>query len=208
VPGTAALNADGNAQVTALDCPAAGDCTAAGGYTARGGAAEVFVINAAGNAWRRAIQFPGSARLDQGGGTIAAVSCASTRSCAVGGTLWTAGQSTGHGVIGTETSGKWGSLAEVPGADTGISALSCPAAGDCAAGGYSAPAGLSVDGGNAIVLDQVSGKWGKPVTVARGGPIIVEITALSCAAVRNCAAVGYLPDGWEGGPWAAFATEG
>jgi hypothetical protein len=208
VPGTAALNAGGNAQVTSLDCPAAGDCTAAGQYTARGGTGEVFVINAAGNAWRRAIQLPGSARLDQGGGSIAEVSCASTRSCSVGGTLWTAGHSTSHGVIGTETSGRWGSLAEVPGRYTSITALDCPAAGDCAAGGYGVPVADSVDGGNGIVLDQVSGKWGKPVTVAPGGPIVAEVTALSCAAVRDCAAVGYLPDGWGGGPWAAVASEG
>jgi hypothetical protein len=209
VPGTAVLNAGGNAQVTSLDCPAAGDCTAAGQYTARGGTGEVFVINAAGNAWRRAVQLPGSARLGQGGAGIAEVSCASITSCAVGGTVWTARQSTSHGVIGTETSGKWGSLAEVSGADTSVTTLSCPVAGDCAAGGYSVnPVADSVDAGNGIVVDQVSGKWGKPVTVAPGGPIVAEITALSCAAVRNCESVGYLPDGWEGGPWAAFATEG
>jgi hypothetical protein len=32
--------------------------------------------------------------------------------------------------------------------------------------------------------------------------------AMSCAAARNCAAVGYLPDGFSGGPWAVVATEG
>ena len=96
---------------------------------------------------------------------------------------------------------------EVPGAYTGIATLDCPAAGDCAAGGYSGPGADGVDAGSGIVLDQVTGKWGKPVTVAPGGPIVAEIAALSCAAVRHCSAVGYLPDGWGGGR-AAVASEG
>jgi hypothetical protein len=61
-----------------------------------------------------------------------------------------------------------------------------------AAGGFSVPVALSV---NRIVLDQVSGEVGQARHGSPVGPIVAEITDLSCAAVRNCEAVGYLPDG-------------
>jgi hypothetical protein len=58
------------------------------------------------------------------------------------------------------------------------------------------------------VLDQVGGTWGTPVTLTPGNGITGEVTSVSCAVARNCAAVGFLPDGWSGGPAAAVATEG
>jgi len=58
------------------------------------------------------------------------------------------------------------------------------------------------------VLDQVNGVWGKPVTVDPTNGLQAAVTALSCGAVRNCAAVGFLAEGEEGGPLATIATEG
>jgi hypothetical protein len=109
------------------------------------------------------------------------------------------------GFLAGEAHGRWGAPHPLPGTDSVVTSLSCPAAGDCAAGGTVGSPNVSVNG---IVLDQVNGIWGKPVTVAVGnGPGQGRVTALSCAAARNCAAVGFLPDGSEAGPSAAVATE-
>jgi hypothetical protein len=93
----------------------------------------------------------------------------------------------------------------VPGTSSAVTTLSCPAAGDCAVGGSVSSVSAGTSG---IVLDQVNGTWGEPVTVAPGNGITGEVTGVSCAVARDCAAVGFLPDGWSGGPSAAVATEG
>jgi hypothetical protein len=203
IPGTAAQDGGGLAQLDSLDCPAPGYCTGAGEYTPPAGPAALFVVNEADGEWHRAIELPGSAALDRDGGSIAQVSCAAT-SCAVGGTLTTVANGT-RGFIAGETRGKWGALHLVGGTLTSVTALSCPVAGQCAAGGTAAATLYSPASG--IVVDQVNGSWGRPQTVAPGDGISAAITALSCAAARACAAGARLPEGWSGGPWAAIATE-
>jgi hypothetical protein len=202
VPGIAALNRGGLAQLDSLDCPAAGHCTAAGSYAPQAGPAALFVINEADGQWHRAIRLPGSAGRDSDGGSIAQVSCVAA-ACAVGGTLTTSATTT-SGFIASETDGKWGAPDVLPGTLTSVSALSCPVAGQCAAGGTEAAPDSAANG---IVLDQVNGAWGSPRAVAAGAGIGAAITALSCAAARACAAAAHLPQGWSGGPWAAIASE-
>jgi hypothetical protein len=202
-----ALNVKGSAEVDAVDCPVAGECAAAGDYLSKSGAAEFFVVNATGGTWRGAIQVPGLVRLGSGadleGTGLAEVSCTPT-TCEVGGTMWTNPDDGSIGFLVGEARGRWGAPHLVPGPDPTVAALSCPAAGDCTAGGTVTSPDFDTSG---IVLNQVNGIWGKPVTVAPSEGIDGEVTALSCAAARNCAAVGYLPDGRSGGPWAAVATE-
>ena len=202
VPGTSALNAKGRAGVDAIDCPAAGDCTAAGDYLSKRGAAESFAVNATGGRWQDAIQLPGLARLGTGAG-IAGVACTSA-SCEVGGTLDTSSAGGSRGFLIGEARGRWGAPHLVPGSSSAITTLSCPAAGNCVAGGTVSSVSAGTSG---IVLDQVNGTWGSPVTLAPGNGITGEVTGVSCAVARNCAAVGFLPDGWSGGPAAAVATE-
>ena len=206
VPGVNALNVKGSAEVDAVDCSIAGDCTAVGDYRSKSGAAEFFVVRATGGRWRDAIPMPGIARLgigaDLGSAVIAEVSC-TPAACEVGGTMNTSRVDGSVGFLVGETDGRWAAPHAVPGTDTVITALSCPAPGDCTAGGTTAP-GISTNG---IVLDQVNGIWGKPVTVAHGNGIAAEVTALSCAATASCAAVGFLPEGIRGGPLATVATE-
>jgi hypothetical protein len=208
VPGTTALNVKGSAEVDAVNCPVARDCTAAGDYLSKSGTAEFFVIYETAGTWRSAIEVPGLTRLGIGadltGAGIAGVSCTPT-TCEVGGTVNTNRDGGRVGFLVGEVHGRWGAPHSVPGTDSVVTSLSCPAAGDCAAGGTAGSPAVSVNG---IVLDQVNGIWGKPVTVAVGhDPGKGGVTALSCAAARNCAAVGFLPDGSEAGPLAAVATE-
>jgi len=208
VPGTSALNVKGSAEVDAVNCPVARDCAAAGDYLSKSGAAQFFVVYETAGTWRSAIEVPGLARLGSGadlaGAVIAGVSCAPA-TCEVGGTMNSNGVGGRVGFLVGEVYGRWGAPHPVPGTDSVVSSLSCPAAGDCAAGGT---AGSPSDGVHGIVLDQVNGTWDKPVTVAPSvWDMTGEVTALSCAAARNCAAVGFLPEGWGGGPAAAVAVE-
>jgi hypothetical protein len=201
VPGTGALNVKGSAETDAVDCPVAGNCTAAGDYLTKSGAAELFVIYETAGSWRSATELPGVARL----GTAAAfvdVACAPA-TCEVGGTMTTKGGGSVGFLVG-EVHGRWGVPHLVPGSRSEVTTLSCPAAGQCAAGAIVS----SDSSASGVVLDQVSGVWGKPVTVDPTNGLPAAVTALSCGAVRNCAAVGFLAEGEEGGPLATIATEG
>jgi IPT/TIG domain len=86
VPGTAALNADGDDQIEALSCASAGNCAAGGYYTDRSGHQQAFVVEEVNGTWGSAAEVPGTATLDAGGGAqVDALSCASTAICAAGG---------------------------------------------------------------------------------------------------------------------------
>src|SRR5262249_8392473 len=54
VPGTAALNAGGNAQVTWVSCASAGNCAAGGSYQGRPGAQQALVGSPGNGHWRTA----------------------------------------------------------------------------------------------------------------------------------------------------------
>jgi len=212
VPGTATLNAGGDASVTSLSCPAARDCVAAGGYKPEKGAGQLFVVNESAGRWQRAIQLPGSGKLiTHNGSTVGEASCASATTCEVGGTLQT-GTSSTRGFLEGETSGRWGKLYAVPGG-TGstITALSCPAVGYCAAGGQliNAPSPTSSVQASPIAINEVAGRWTATVSLHEGylgAPDTESVYAVSCAAPGSCGAGGNLGGGM-GRPYAFVANE-
>jgi hypothetical protein len=86
VPGTAALNKGGIAEVRSVSCAPAGGCAAGGFYTDGSGHRQAFVVTEAGGRWRTAIKVPGTASLNKGGrADVRSVSCAAAGSCAAGG---------------------------------------------------------------------------------------------------------------------------
>src|SRR5258706_583679 len=86
VPGTAALNKGGDARVGSVSCASAGNCVAAGGYNDGSGHRQAFVASDANGTWHAAIEVPGTATLNKGGGAgVLSVSCASAGGCAAGG---------------------------------------------------------------------------------------------------------------------------
>jgi hypothetical protein len=86
VPGTAALNQGGNAEITSVSCASAGNCSAGGRYMDASGRRQVFVAGQANGTWHAAIEVPGTAALNQGGSAdISSVSCASAGNCSAGG---------------------------------------------------------------------------------------------------------------------------
>ena len=86
VPGTGGLNKGGNAAVNSVSCASAGNCAAAGLFTDGSGHRQAFVASEANGTWHAAIEVPGTAALNTGGGAgVLSVSCASAGSCAAGG---------------------------------------------------------------------------------------------------------------------------
>jgi hypothetical protein len=86
VPGTAALNSGGSAQVNSVSCGGAGNCAAGGGYTDGSSHLQAFVASEVKGTWHAAIEVPGTATLNSGGfAVINWVSCGAAGNCAAGG---------------------------------------------------------------------------------------------------------------------------
>jgi hypothetical protein len=86
VPGLAALNTGGDAQVNSLSCATAGNCAAGGFYRNRHGQPGFVAVERHGR-WGTAIEVPGLAALSKGDATVVSVSCASAGNCVAGGQL-------------------------------------------------------------------------------------------------------------------------
>ena len=142
VPGTAALNKGGSAQVTSVSCASVGNCSAGGFYLNNSGHAQAFVVSETGGTWGMAEEVPGTVALNKGGtAQVASVSCASVGSCSAGGD-YLDGSGHAQAFAVTETNGTWGNAKRVPGTaalNTGgnaeIISVSCASAGKCSAGG-------------------------------------------------------------------------
>ena len=84
VPGTAALNTGGRAEVSSVSCASAGNCTAGGSTPPLG--QQVFVASEVNGTWGTAIEVPGTAALNTGGDAeVTSVSCASAGTAAPAG---------------------------------------------------------------------------------------------------------------------------
>jgi len=86
VPGLAALNRGGFAQVWSVSCATAGNCAAGGVYVDGHRHGQAFVVSETNGTWRTAIEVPGSETLNKGGWAfITSLSCRSAAKCAAGG---------------------------------------------------------------------------------------------------------------------------
>ena len=200
VPGTAALNQGGLARVFEVSCASAGNCSAGGFYEDNLDSNQAFVVSQVNGIWHAAIEAPGTAALNTGGGGAAvnSVSCASAGNCAAGGSY---ADSSGfeQAFVVSEVNGTWHAAIEVPGTatlnqggDAAVNSVSCASAGNCAAGGsYS-------NRGQAFVVSEVNGTWHAAIEVPgtaalnQGGDAAVN--SVSCAMAGNCAADGYYTD--------------
>jgi hypothetical protein len=201
VPGTAKLNAFGDAEVNSLSCTSAGDCTAGGFYTA-GSGSHAFVVDEVAGTWRLARDVLGTAKLHAR--RIASVDslwCASAGNCAAGG-VYVDGSRQFQAFVVDEVGGRWGTAQEIPGTatlnrgDADVNSLSCASAGNCAAGG------AYLDGSRhfqAFVVDEVGGRWGSaqevPGTARLNAGGRAWVASMSCASASFCAAGGFYTDG-------------
>jgi hypothetical protein len=140
VPGLAALNVQGKAQVSAVSCASVGNCAVGGFYAAQVGGPggfllEGFVAVQRNGVWRKAIELRGLSP-NRGEAQVNSVSCASVRSCAAGGFVG------GKAFVVNMRNGIWGKVMEMPGTrrlsnkDAQVLAVSCAPDGHCAAGGF------------------------------------------------------------------------
>jgi hypothetical protein len=203
-----ALPGGGAIGLLSVSCGAAGYCSAGGRYTDRAGRTQAIVVNEVRGRWGRAHEVPGSDALNKGGdAAVAALSCASARSCSAGGSYAMDHSSDSRAFVVGEVRGSWGKARDVPGLDglnagnsASVTAMSCASAGNCSAGGQ------YLDGaGNyqAFVVGEVKGVWG-PAEEVPGSAVLnagggqapgAGITSVSCSSAGDCAGGGFYTDG-------------
>jgi hypothetical protein len=218
VSGAATLDNAGHAlvgQLVSISCGAPGDCAAGGFYTDGIGHQQAFLVSETNGVWGKAIEVPGTARLNSGGfAAVKSVSCTAAGECAAGG-YYADGRyyrgpydSRSQAFVVSETNGTWGKAIEVPdtatlnaGAHAVVNSISCSAAGDCSAGGLYANRGNTY---RAFVVDETNGRWGIAIKVrANGG-----VNSVSCTAVGQCTAGGDNNPGGSGRPFVVDETNG
>jgi hypothetical protein len=235
VPGTAAFNLAGTAQAAGVSCPSGascqgvnsvscvstGNCAAGGEYTDDAGSDQAFVVDEKNGVWGDAVEVPGTAALNVGGGgSVLSVSCASAGNCGAAGS-YLDGSGTRQAFVVDETSGAWGSAIEVPGTaalntavheDTGaaVNSISCRAAGNCTAGGYYE---THLTGTQAFMVDEKGGVWGTAREVRGNASFntnyFAAVSSVSCASVGNCTAGGgYTPRGEARHAFVIFEKKG
>jgi len=207
VPGTAALNKGGRAGVLSVSCPSAGNCAAAGGYTDGSGHRQAFVASETNGTWHAAIEVPGTAALNKGGGAgVLSVSCASAGNCAAVGHYK---DSSRHhqAFVASETNGTWHAAIEVPGTAAlnkggfaEVDSVSCASAGNCLAGGFYFSAEADQE---AFVASERGGTWHAAIEVPGTAALNIgrsaAVISVSCASAGNCTAGGFYNDLDNGG---------
>jgi len=203
VPGTAALNIGGSAQVTSVSCASVGNCGAGGSYRDGSGHIQAFVVGETNGTWGNAKEVPGTAALNKGGAAkVTSVSCASVGNCSAGGD-YLDGSGHGQAFAVAETNGTWGNAKEVPGTATlnkggaaQVTSVSCASVGNCSAGGFYRDAFGNIQ---AFAVGETNGTWGNakevPGTAALNTGGDAAIAAVSCASAGNCGAGGVYTDG-------------
>jgi hypothetical protein len=207
VPGTDTLSPEyGDATVTALSCAPAGNCALGGDYTDNSDDNQAYVADETGGTWKTAKAVPGLISLNTGdAATVTAISCTAAGACTAGGQYTTdatspvGGETVTEAYVANEAGGTWGSAVEVPGTgklnvgdQAEVTSVSCASPGACVAGGYYA---YSDDGGVAPISEgflaiESGGAWAS-ATPATGGDAS-QVLSVSCPAVGDCAAGGYI----------------
>lgn len=190
------------AQVSSLDCPAAGTCSAIGTYETADGHAAGFTLDERRGRWQRAVmmRLPVAPTVNPhvffyG---FAGVACASAGNCATGGQYRDA-NGTYQAFVVNEVHGVWRNASRVvlpagasAGHNGGVVALTCPALGACRAGA----AYLDAHGNyQALLLSESGNVWRAAQTVTLpGGATSVGVAggvyAIVCVAANRCVAAG------------------
>jgi Bacterial Ig-like domain (group 3) len=138
VPGSAALDKGGFAQLNSVSCPTAGNCSAGGSYMASSASTQPMVVTEKNGTWGTAIVVPGSATLNTGKNmSVTHVSCVSPGTCSAAGGFHTSNHSQGVWVA-SQKGGTWGTAGTIPGLSglaTGgqaeVNGLSCATSDSC-----------------------------------------------------------------------------
>ena len=117
VPGSAALNKGGNAEIYALSCGSPGNCTAAGAYSTVNRHFQAFIVTENNGAWGAMEEVPGTRALNYGkDAQVNSVSCASAGNCSAGGFYHSFRFAVCHQpFVVSENNGIWGKAEQLPG---------------------------------------------------------------------------------------------
>src|SRR5215472_8760210 len=194
MPGTAALNQGGSAQVNSVSCSSPGNCSAGGFYTDSAGGDQAFVVSEVKGIWRAPIEVPGTAALNKGRyAWVNSVSCASAGNCSAGGFYGNNGL---QAFVVSETNGVWHKAIEVPGSaalnrrgGASVQSVSCARPGDCSVGGFYLAKNFQ-----AFVASEVNGIWQKAIQVPGTASVpppgdatpTAEVNSVSCVSAGNC----------------------
>src|SRR5262245_17968721 len=204
VPGSAALNSGGYAELTSVSCSTPGNCTAGGFYLAGTTSYQAFVVSEVNGTWQPAIRVPGIVSPPAGGhvgptAQVTSVSCASAGNCSVGGSYYDSVNI--QAFVGSQVNGVWRKAVKVPGTatlnkgDAQVNSVSCGSAGNCSAGGwYTDSRGYE----QLLVVDEVNGAWQPAIEVPGSAALnkgdFAQISSVSCASAGNCSAGGWYMD--------------
>src|SRR5215469_160632 len=202
LPGLAALNTYGYAQVNSVSCSSAGNCAAGGYYTTGADYVEAFVASERNGHWSTAIEVPGTAALNvRRNAWVYSVSCPPTGNCTAGG-YYTDNDFNIQAFVASQRNGRWGTVIAVPGlarlnsgGNAPVHSVSCPSAGNCTVAGEYAD---SASRFQAFVASERKGRWGTaievPGTAALNAGGVASINWVSCSSAGNCAAGGEYAD--------------
>jgi len=182
VPGTAALNRYGTAQVLSVSCASARNCSAGGSIAD----SYPFVVNEVNGTWQPAILVSGTAFVHLWTAQVTSVSCASAGNCGAGGT-YTDSSGFSHAFVVNKLGDTWQPAIELPGAQ--VQSMSCASAGNCAAVGGASDYTPT----QAFVVSEVNGKWLTLMHVP-GASGVSAVNSVSCSGVSECSAGGYYTD--------------
>jgi hypothetical protein len=203
LPGTAALNSAGNAEVLSVSCSGSGDCAAGGYYTVAGDVAYAmaFVASEKNGAWSAAEPVPGTVPGQGTRAEVFSLSCRGQGDCAAGGRATTSAGAPSTAFVVSESGGSWGRAQPVAGlgaldrraASAAVGSVSCASPGNCVAGGYYADAGGHPS--QPFVVAQSHGDWGRaqaiPGLAALNAGGYGAVQSVSCPSAGNCAVGGY-----------------
>jgi hypothetical protein len=192
-------------RVSGISCASAGNCTAGGDYTDSHHNNLGFVVAERNGRWGKAIEMPGMSALKIGGEVfVGPVSCGSAGNCVAGGAY--AYDETGFrfsSFLATERAGRWAKAVSLD-RDGDIYSISCPSGGNCVAAGVAtAETGEYYLIGDAFVLQQQAGRWGRVKFLPGlrklegfGDPEIAGswTTSVNCSSAGNCVAGGSYTD--------------
>jgi hypothetical protein len=207
-PGHPALPADAaHGTLGAVSCPSKASCTAVGTYADAGRGARQLAEHWNGSSW--AI-IPGGRRPARATGIrLTAISCTSAASCTAVGSYDNAAKT--HVPLAEHWNGtSWAIRATAgPAGVTGsaLSAVSCASDTSCMAAGVA----YSSDGTQQPLAEHWDGiSWTIQATPSPASQDGSAFTAVSCASVASCTAVGYyfpgeqaapLAEYWDGSSW-------
>ena len=197
--------------LSAISCSTVGNCSVVGGVAdARFGHQQVLFLderNGRWGAWREAPLPPENLQVSPFGGEL--ISCQAPGDCTAAGS-YENGDYQNVGLLLTERNGTWGRFVQpaLPPNENvgsnpliGLSSLSCPSTGNCTiVGGYFD----NERNESGLILNERNGKWHQGIEAPlpsdagpnpqHGDGPEMPLTAVSCAAARDCAAVGFYRD--------------